>query len=502
MLLLIPLLSGQVNPTFTDAFFAVGKAVIVLGAVLLFAHYGLNRFMATIVRTKVSELLLLTTLVLCMGLAMLTAWLGLSLSLGAFLAGLFLARSEYSMSVVAGVLPYRDVFMSIFFISVGMLLDVNHIANNASTIFIATIIFIFIKSLLVLPAVLIQKYPLHTAIIVGLTLAQVGEFSFVLANAGIDAGLLDNVSYQNFLAISIITMMLTPCLMYVAPRLAKIINQYLGKSDDINSDEISRDKSHLENHLIIVGFGISGQHLARAAKDCSIPYEILEMNPDTVHRYQNKEPIMYGDASRPSILEHMGITKAKVLAIVISDPAAVQATVAEAIKLNPSIRIIARSRFLAEVNILRKLGASSVIAEEFESSIEVFSRVLHQYMIPKQDIDALVTSIRQENYSMLRKSSQKSGDLGGLLDQLPNIGVHAIRLEKDAPLSGKNLIQSELRQLYGVTVVAIQKGEKMIPSPEAEILFDIGDIVYLFGDEVNLSKASKLMRSQTNIIKS
>ncbi len=498
MLLLIPLLSGQVQLTFSDTMFAIGKVVVVLGAVLLFAHYGLNRFMAIIVRTRVSELLLLTTLVLCMGLAMLTSWLGLSLSLGAFLAGLFLARSEYSMSVVSGILPYRDVFMSIFFISIGMLLDVDYLISNLWYIVLFTIIFIIIKSLLVLPAVLIQKYPLHTAIAVSLTLAQVGEFSFVLANTGVSAGLLDTARYQNFLAMSIMTMLLTPCLMYIAPSIAKKVNIYLGNKDDLPEDELSPNKKQLANHLIIVGFGISGQHLARAAKTCSIPYEILEMNPDTVRRFQSKEPILYGDASRPSVLEHMGITKAKVLAIVISDPAAVQATVAEAIMLNPNIRIIARSRFLSEVGTLHELGATSVIAEEFESSIEVFSRVLYQYMIPKQDIDSLVTTIRQENYSMLRSTSQNSGNLSGLLDQLPHIGVHAIRLEENAPLCGVSLLQSELRKKYGITVVAISKGEKMIPSPEADIIFQPGDIVYLFGDEVSLLQASDLMHAKPN----
>ncbi len=502
MLLSIPLLSGQVQPNFADALFAIGKVVLVLGAVLLFAHYGLNRFMAIIVSTRVSELLLVTTLVLCMGLASLTAWLGLSLSLGAFLAGLFLARSEYSMSVVSGILPYRDVFMSIFFISVGMLLDVNYLVSHMGMIISFTVVFIILKSLLILPAVLIQKYPLHTAITVALTLAQVGEFSFVLANSGLDAGLLDENRYQNFLAISIITMLLTPCLMYFAPILATIVNKFMGKKDDHLNQKIHGDKSHLENHLIIVGFGVSGQHLARAAKNCSIPYEILEMNPDTVHRYQNKEPIIYGDASRPSVLEHLGIAKAKVLAIVISDPAAVQATVAEAAKLNPSLRIIARSRFLTEVGVLHKLGATCVIAEEFESSIEVFSRVLHQYMIPKQDIDALVTTIRQENYTMLRRSSQPSGDLSVLLDNLPHIGVHAMRLEQGAALCGISLYQSNLRKQYGVTVVAIQKGEKMIPSPEADIVLNHDDIIYLFGDETNLNQASKLFRNKDKELQS
>ncbi len=499
MLILIPLLSGQVNPNPMDAMFAIGKVIVVLGAVLLFVKFGLNRFMAAIVRTRVSELLLLTTLVLCMGLAFLTSWLGLSLSLGAFLAGLFLARSEYSMSVVSGIMPYRDVFMSIFFISVGMLLDVDYLLQHIGTVITLTILFIFIKTLLILPAVLIQKYPLHTAIIVALTLAQVGEFSFVLASAGLDAGLINEDRYQNFLAISIITMLLTPVMMHFAPKIANRVNLYLGKKDfHLANEGMSGNLSQLKNHLIIVGFGISGQHLARAAKNYSIPYEILEMNPDTVSRFHDREPILYGDASRPAVLEHMGITKAKVLAIVISDPAAVQATVAEAIKLNPNIRIIARSRFLAEVDILHKLGASDVVAEEFESSIEIFSRVLYQYMIPKQDIDTMVNIIRQENYSTLRKTSQQMSGMDDFLEEFSQVNIHVIRLEENAPLSGKTLSESELPNKYGVTVVAIKSGGQMIPTPKADTILQHGDILYIFGKESDLIKVTKLICQKEN----
>ncbi len=494
MLLMIPLLSGQIEPTFSDALWTIGKVVVVFGAVLLFVQFGLNHVMAAIVRTRVSELLLLSTLVFCMGLALLTTWLGLSLSLGAFLAGLFLARSEYSMNVISGILPYRDVFMSIFFISVGMLLDVDFLMHHIVAVSLITILFIFVKALLILPAVLIQKYPLKTAIIVALTLAQIGEFSFVLANEGFDAGLIDAFGYQNFLATSIITMLLTPVLIHFAPSIANGITKFLGKphQDEVHSPQ---NEQALQNHLIIVGFGVSGQHLARAAKKCKIPYAILEMNPDTVKRYHDKEPIHYGDASRPAVLEHMGIANAKVIAIVISDPAAVQATVAETKKLNTNVRIVARTRFLAEVDILHKLGACDVIAEEFESSIEVFSQVLHQYMVPKQDIDALVDKIRTENYSMLRSVSHQSANMSTFLDNLPHVGVHALRLEEDAFLCGKNLIESELRQKHGVTVVAIHRNQEMIPSPEAQTILQPDDIIYVFGDENNLTQVYALVQN-------
>ncbi len=502
MMLLVPLLSGNISPDPLTAIWGIGKVVVVLGAVFLFAKFGLHRFMEAVVRTRIRELLLLTTLGLCMGLASLTAWLGLSLSLGAFLAGLFLARSEYSMSVVSGVLPYRDVFMSIFFISVGMLLDVNYLMTHIGPVLGNTLLFIVIKALLILPAVLIQRYPLRTAIITALTLAQVGEFSFILANSGLDMGLLTQDLYQSFLAMSIITMMLTPALIQFAPTIADFFAPHRrGKREElptIDDERVAQSTApettehQLENHLIIVGFGISGQHLASAAKKSSIPYVILEMNPDTVKRFHDKEPIHYGDASQPAVLEHLGITSAKAMAIVISDPSAVQAAVAEAINLNPQVHIIARTRFVTQVGTLLNLGASDVVAEEFETSVEVFSRVLHKYMVPKQDIDTITASVRKANYNMHRSTSQQTSDLDALMTELPNVGTFALRIEENSPLCDVSLRDSELRQTYGVIMVAIKQGNSLMAAPDAQVVLRAGDIVYIFGEMENLHTVSKL----------
>lgn len=491
MLLVVPLLAGTVTFSPQSLLLTLGKIALMLGGVLLFARFGLERLMAAVVRTRVRELLLLTTLGLCMGLALLTASLGLSLSLGAFLAGLLLARSEYSMSVVSGVLPYRDVFMSLFFISVGMLLNVDYVLQHPVQVVLQTLMFICIKALLTLPAVLVQKYPLRTAIIVALSLAQVGEFSFVLAASGLKAGLLEQQTYQGFLAMSILTMMLTPALMHVAPGLSATVARLLGRSvRQEEEEEGGTPTSHHSNHLIIVGFGVSGKHLARAARESGIKYEILEMNPDTVARFKDQEPIHYGDASQPAVLEHLGIKRARVLAIVISDPAAVRATIAEASSLNPGLHIVARTRFLGEVAPLRQLGATDVIAEEFESSMEVFARVLNQYLVPKQDIDAFSARIRAENYSMFRSVAENNGTLERLMENMPDVGMQSLRLEEESPLCGKNLMESELRREYGITVVAVNREGDMHPSPDGTFTLHSGDVLHVFGTQDSLQKVA------------
>lgn len=480
MLLAIPMLSGTLNLSLGDIAFAILRDGGVLGAVLLFARFGLDRLMGAIMRTRTREILMLSTLSMCLGMALLTKMLGLSLSLGAFLAGLMLARSQYSMSVIAGILPYRDVFMSIFFISVGMLLNVHHLLEHFSLILTGTVLFIIVKSLLTLPAVLVQGYPLRTAIVTALSLAQVGEFAFVLAAGGINAGLFDADAYQNFLAVSVVTMMLTPGLMALAPRLASLCN-VKGSHDALN-EMADKSSPELEDHLIIVGFGISGKHLARVARESAIPYTILEMNPETVNRYRQKEPITHGDASQHVVLEHLGVKKARVLAIIISDPAAVRSIVVEARRMNANLHIIARTRFVTEVAILRRLGADEVIAEEFETSIEVFTRVLSRYLVPRQDVDAFAARIRQENYRMIRRMSASVDSLDATVSRLPDMGVQAMRIAATSPLCGLNLAESQLRSKYGITLIAILRNGKTQASPEPSFVMEDGDVAYLFGN--------------------
>lgn len=481
MLLSVPLLAGTLELSFEKAFFSILWVVLALGGVLLFAHFGLNRLMEAVMRTRTREILLLTTLGLCLGMALLTSALGLSLSLGAFMAGLLLARSQYSMSVISGILPYRDVFMSLFFISVGMMLNLEYFLQHFILIICSTLIFVAVKSVLALPAVLIQGYPLRAAIITGLTLAQVGEFSFVLAAQGLAAGLFNMSNYQTFLAVSVLTMMLTPGLIAFAPKVAnKLASHSPHKHKESNAAESARHKE-LEDHLIIVGFGISGKHLAHVAKESGIPYTILEMNPETVNRYRGKEPISHGDATQPIVLEHLGIEKARVMAIIISDPAAVRAITIEARRLNPNVYIVARTRFVTEILPLHRLGANDVIAEEFESSIEVFSHVLTQYLVPRQDIESYAAHLRKANYRMIRRLSSSVDSLDEVVGRLPDMGVQAMRIGPESALVGQSLANCGLRPIYGLTVVGVLRHGEVSASPGPDFLFEADDIVYLFG---------------------
>ena len=511
MMLLFPLLGGDLNTDTGHMIWVVIKSVVVLGGIYLFGKHVLPRLMLSVVRVRSRDLMLMTTLGLCLAVALATSSLGLSLSLGAFLAGLLLAESEYSLNVLENVLPFKEVFTSIFFMSVGMLLDMGFFVDNLPRILLVAAGIILLKIVLVMPVVRLLGYSMRTAIITAFSLAQIGEFSFVLARSALGLQLFDTSVYQIFLAASIVTMSLTPVLMALAPKVAaRYLQKTLAQAEEEAAEEgepgdapaegpgqddqtaIVRDGRLLHDHLIIIGFGIGGKNLARGARESGIPYIISEMNPDTVARYRNQEPIRHGDASFPLVLEHLGVAHARVLAIVISDPAGTRAIIANARRLNPALYIVVRSRFLGEVPALRELGANDVIPEEFETSIEVFARVLTHYLVPRQTIDTFINRIRQENYGMLRQVNMPGSGVSDLRHSLPDLQATAYTVEDGAPLAGKTLAESQLGRRYSVTAAGIRRGTVTLTSPPADTVFQPGDVVYLFATQEALQTAAPL----------
>ena len=489
MMLAIPILAGRGDTDLGGMLVSAGRTLVILVGGWVLARHVVPRIMQLVLRTRSKELMLMTVLGLCFAIALGTASLGLSLALGAFLAGLLLSGSEYSLNVLEGILPFKDVFTSLFFISVGMLLDVGFLVHHLDKVFLFAALLIFLKSIL-----LLVGYPLRVSILAAMSLAQIGEFSFVLARSAVNSGLMDNDGYQMFLAASIVTMMLTPTVMEIAPKVASFVSRHMHMP--VDEEAAAQKDESLKDHLIIVGFGVGGKHLARTAREAGIPYVILEMNPDTVSRYGGKEPIHGGDASKPLVLEHFGIQSARVIAVVISDPSAVRAITAVARKLNPKVHIVVRTRFLGEVDALRRLGANDVIPEDFETSIEIFSRVLGHYLVPRQTIERFVNSIRHEYYNMARQLRMTGMDLPSLADEvLTGLEVVACKVEPGCALDGKRLMDTSLRKKYGVTVVGIRHAGQIIPSPGGDAFLHGDDTVFLFASPASLTTVMPFFRT-------
>jgi CPA2 family monovalent cation:H+ antiporter-2 len=498
MMILTPFLAGAPGQNQGSLFLLLAKGIGLIALVLLSAKWLVPRILYQITRTRSRELFLLSTLAMCFAVAFLSYGLGLSLALGAFMAGLIVSKTDFSFETLGNIIPFRDVFASLFFVSIGMLLDLRFFLQNPLHILMIAFIVIVVKSILACAVVLVLRYPLRTSILTGLALCQVGEFSFVLFDRGQQVGLLPPHLLQLFLDVSVVTMALTPFIIALGPRITDIFSRLIparvrtGWAVGSGSKD-TKQPQKLRDHLIIVGFGLNGRNLARAAGMAGIPYLILEMNSQTVKRERDKgEPIYYGDAAQEEVLKHANVGEARILVLVISDPEACRRITAVARKENPRIFILVRTRFLAEMGRLYALGANEVIPEEFETSIEIFSRVLSKYLIPRHEIEALIGETRADGYQMFRSLSKESTSFGDLKHYLPDVEVSTIRITEGSPVRGRSIGQSELRKEHGVTVLAIRREGQLISSPDADTFLKENDLLILIGAPAKLTSACTL----------
>lgn len=405
MMLMTPVLSGADFEV--DAVFWQGlvKGIAVLAFVLLAAHKLVPRLLFLIARTRSRELFLLSVLTICFSVAWITSSIGLSLSLGAFLAGLIVSDSEYRHEAVNDVLPFQDIFTSFFFVSIGMLLDTGFFIHQPAYILFVTVGAIVLKTLMAGVSFIVLGMPLRVAVLSGIALCQIGEFAFVLAKNGVSLGMGSDYHYQLFLTVSLLTMALTPTLMNISPFLANIcLKLPLPSSivNGLNPPQVKNKVKH-ENHIIIIGFGPSGKNLARSLKESAIPYVIVEMNPETVLAEKAKgEPILYGDATHEVVLSHVDLGSAKAVAVLINDFIATQRIVQMVRRLNSKAFIIARTRYMQQVKSLYESGADDVIPDEFGTSVEVFTRVLKTCSVSPELIDKIVHVIREEGVELHR----------------------------------------------------------------------------------------------------
>lgn len=494
MLLFTPLLAGGGGDLGKSLGLLALKGIGVFVFVALSARWIVPRLLYQVTRSRSHELFLLSVLVMCFGVAWLTYLAGLSLALGAFLAGLIISESEYGHHALGNIVPFRDVFTSLFFVSIGMLLDLDFLIKHPDQVALISVAVMISKTLLAAVAVLVLGFPLRTAIMVGLCLCQVGEFSFILARVGVDHGLLVGDTFQLFLAVAVITMGATPFIMAFAPRVADFVLRIplpgmikAGFSARLRSS-VAEQREKFKDHVIIVGYGLNGRNLAQAAKAAKIAYLIIEMNPETVRKEKKAgEPITFGDASFEAVLQHAGIGEARVMVVAISDPAATRKITAVARKLNQKLHIIARTRFFQEMAPLHELGANEVIPEEYETSVEIFSRVLSKYLVPKDEIERFTLETRSGGYQIFRKRAQESAPLCDLELHLPGMEVSTVRVSEKTTLVGKSIADMQLRKKYGVALLAIKRGTELLSNPDGQTHVMGGDILILLGSPENLS---------------
>ncbi len=500
MMLLTPIMSGQGGDVGTVVVTLLLKVGVVIVVVLVGARYLVPILLHEVAKTKNRELFILFVVVICFAIAWGTSEMGLSLALGAFLAGLVISESDYSYQATGFIIPFREIFTSFFFVSIGMLLNVSFLIDHFLIIMGLLLLVSVAKAGIAGVAALLLKYPVRTAILTGLTLFQVGEFAFILSEVGIEYQLLSEATYQYFLSVSILSMAITP---FVIQR-SESITRSLTTSRTLRTLPIPRSKSNgvpkaqaednFKDHTIIIGFGVNGQNVARAAKFAKIPYVIIEMNADVVQREKAQgEPILFGDATNHFILEHVKVFSARVAVVAISDPVATRAVITSIRSICPTVHMIVRTRFMNEVAEQLRLGASEVVPEEFETSIEIFSRLLHKYLVPQDEVDHFITDIRAESHEVLppreinyRRAAQLT---------VPNLNISSLRVQNgNREVVGKTMNEAGIRARYGVNVLAIQRNEDYLSHIEADTRIEQDDILFLAGKPEDVSRFHEVIK--------
>ena len=494
IMLVLPFLAGRASGGPSALLFALAKAVAIVLAVAWLARTVVPRLFEEILKTRSRELFLIAVILLGTLTALGTAAAGASLALGAFLAGLVISESDYGHQALAELLPFRDVFISLFFVAVGMLVEFDFIRAHPALAVGGVAAVLGGKTLVAAVGPALLGYAGRVALLAALLVSQIGEFSFVLAKEGRALALLSEGTYQGFLAVAVATMLVTPFLLQGGPALVQALERVAPLDrflPGFRGRSIGDAAEPMADHVIIAGYGLNGRNLAAALRSIRAPYVTVELNAQTVRQARARgEPAFYGDATREEILRALGAERARMLVVAISDPAATRRMVRVARGLNPRMHIIARTRYVVEIPELARLGADDVIPEEFETSIEIFARVLAQYGVARQEVERLEEQIRASHYEALRGGAWLDfGTVAGV----PRTAVARILIPADSPFAGQTVAQSELRTRTGALIVSVRRGADDLPAPAPEFRLAADDELVVMGEPHQLTAARELL---------
>lgn len=408
IMVLIPILSGGENQSAMLLLSkAIGKAGVVIIVILLLAHYFLKPLVGYIARQRNPELFIISVLCICIGTALITYKAGFSLILGAFTAGLILSDTEFKHQIATDLLPFRDSLLPLFFISVGMLVDVSYLLSNLPMVLLLLFLIIIIKAVLAQAILLALRYPFRQTILISLALAQVGEFAFIILLEAKGHGLLDENLYQTLISAIVLSMLSTPFLMDRAASLAFYLSstRLLASVVSLFSTLETEEKEEgIKDHVIVCGHGVAGKNIARSLKTFDIPYVVLDINWSNVEKgIKAGERIVFGDAGRKEILEAVGIARARAIVLSINEYESVGKIIKLVRGLNPEIFILVRTRYVQNLMAMERAGADLVVPEEFEASLKIVSELLNAFGFGVGEIDMLIKDIRIDHYALFNK---------------------------------------------------------------------------------------------------
>ncbi|MFW6248465.1 MAG: cation:proton antiporter [Bacteroidota bacterium] len=495
-LLLVPLIlfsnllgNNDMNIT-NEIFLLVFKAILIIGFVYAGNKWLLPKLLHLIARTKNQELFMMSILLICLSIALLTYQLGMSLAFGAFLAGLMISESKYSHNAFSNLIPFKDIFTSFFFVSIGMLLDVNFVYSNYQLVILSVFLVIVLKAIIAGGTGFILGHTFRGTVLVGLALSQVGEFSFILAKIGLNNAIINDYYYQLFLAVAVITMSLTPFLMKVSLPFANMLLKLPLPEFLINGlfplKEI--ELPDFQNHLVIIGKDNSALQLSKISKINNIEHISIIFDPLIAkEKIENNELVVYGDAVNEPILLKAHVNNAEVVIVSVGSLVPSMAIVEKVRQLNKKAYIIARAKDIDSVKQLYDLGADQVLPEKLEIAIDMFNRVLVEKLYPQKEINRILNHIRTMNLGeFLEKDTINKPTI---FDELPNMNITAIKVDPNSEADEHTVFDIQLRTKTGVTLLALKRGSEIIEHPTQNTVFKPNDIVYVLGnpEQVNLA---------------
>jgi CPA2 family monovalent cation:H+ antiporter-2 len=532
MLLVLPLLGAQsiqTDGSWLSFFQLIATGTALISGIFLASRFVIPWVLDRVVRTRSRELFFFCVLFICVGSAYVMHEIGLSVSLGALIAGMLVSESPYGKQATSDFAPLQDNFLGIFFVSIGMLIDFDFVLANIPSVLGFSVGLILLKAFIVFGVAWVFGAPRVVSIITAMLLSQVGEFSFLILEQGASLNLFSETYRQYFVAAAILSLSTTPFLYLLAPKIgaplgisAWIPDRLLDLTANLRSDWLESDwkrkskkralqkdkespkkaeeapvKNPLnQGHVIIVGFGIAGQNIARSFRSFGIPYKIIEWNNSTVRRYEKHEPISFGDASRAEVLEQAGIDTAKLMVVAISGTPLTQAVLRTVKRLRPSLHVILRLQYLRELEGVQRRDEVEIVVGEFETTLEIIGRALNLFEVDSKEIYGL---LKDTKAAMDPKKSKQNGLLLKKFE-IPKqeiiSHIHSLELDGESWARKQSLSDLKLRQSTGVSIVAVFREGMGVTYPRSDFELEVGDVIYILGSNEQAELATHYLNNK------
>src|SRR5512139_319116 len=489
LLIIIPALASAPEALPKTLSLGMLKAGVVLVALLVFGQRMMRPWFHVVAQQKSSELFVLNVLLMTLGLAYLTEQAGLSLALGAFVAGMLIAETEYRYQVEDDIKPFRDVLLGLFFVTIGMRLDLMQVVLNWSDVLLLVAAIVVGKGVLVAGLAMAFGSARPTAVRTALGLAQAGEFGFVLLAQAADLKLMGAEIGQPVLAAMVLSMLLAPFLIHRMDTLTRLIagSEWAGRAKEVH--DIAVKTFGKAQHVIVCGYGRSGQNLARLLEAEGISFIALDSDPERIRAVAaSGVSVVYGDASRREVLVAAGLSRAQAVVVTYADVHSSMAILRHVRELRPELPVVVRTIDDTHIDALKAAGAAEVVSEVMEGSLMLASHALMLLGVPLSQVLKRIREVRETRYAMMRGFFRGASDVDDELDQAAQPRLHTVLVTQGAAAPGHSLEELKLDELL-VEVVAIRRQGIKGVDPQPDTLIQVGDVLVLRGAADGLAAA-------------